>query len=54
MDLLINITTKRNPIRRQYINAVPDLPKQPIPKRVGSSDVNDMTSNDLLGLKPDL
>jgi hypothetical protein len=34
--------------------AVYNLPKQLIPKRVGSSDVNDMTSNGLLGLKPDL
>lgn len=36
------------------ILGVTDLPKQLIPKRVGSSEVNDMTSNDLLGLNPDL
>jgi len=54
MDLLIKIATNRSPIVIQYRNAVSDLPKLPIPKRVGSSDVNNMTSNDLLGLKPDL
>lgn len=32
----------------------PNLPRQLIPNLVGSSEVNIITSNDLLGLKPDL
>jgi hypothetical protein len=31
-----------------------NLPKQLIPNRVGSSDVNMITSKDLFGWKPDL